>query len=224
MWQERFHDAMPLDLPRGPVLVIAPHPDDETLGAGALIATLSAQALRIIVVAATDGENAYNLLPAERSSLALIRQQEQRKALEELGVEANAIRRLRLTDSGLMAQDAELERRIMEIAEPGMTMLAPWAGDFHPDHIACAHASRSVAMAKGLPLISYFFWTWHRGTPELLDGLPIRRFSPAPEALAAKARAIRQHRSQFEREVGDPILNDRLLAPAWWSFEIFLSS
>lgn len=213
---------MPLDLPKGPVLVVAPHPDDETLGAGALIATLAAQDIRVIVVAVTDGENAYDLPHEERLALGLARQHEQCKALKQLGVEEDAIRRLQLTDSGLMEQRTELEHHLMEIAEPCMTMLAPWEADFHPDHIACAHAAHSVASAKGLILISYFFWTWHRGSPELLDGLPIRRFNPPQKALAAKSRAIEQHRSQFERKDDDPILNDRLLAPARWNFEIFL--
>lgn len=224
VWLERFRHEPSLDLPKGPVMVVAPHPDDETLGAGALIAAMSAQGVRVIVVAATDGENAYDLPPAERTSLGFIRQREQREALEELGVSADAIKRLRLTDSGLMGQTVELERRILEVVELEMTILAPWEGDFHPDHIACAQAASAIARAKKLPLLSYFFWTWHRGYPELLDGLPIRRFEPPPDALAAKARAISRHRSQFERQVGEPILNNRLLAPARWGFEVFLSA
>ncbi|WP_172838149.1 PIG-L deacetylase family protein [Terriglobus roseus] len=224
IWRENLGTLRPLDLPTGPILVIAPHPDDETLGAGALIATLSAQATRVIVVAATDGENAYDLPPAGRIDLGLIREREQRKALGLLGVQPDSVIRLRLTDSGLMGQRSELERRVMEVAEPGMTILAPWQGDFHPDHVACAHVACSVAQAKGLALISYFFWTWHRGSPETLDGLPLRRFIPTFDARAAKAQAIGQHRSQFESESGDPILNDRLIAPIYWDFEVFLSA
>lgn len=223
-WQERLRDVQPLEPLTGPVVVIAPHPDDETLGAGGLIATLSAQGTRVSIVAATDGENAYDLSLDKRRSLGHTREREQRRALEDLGVGADAIRRLRLMDSGLMDQGAELERGILEAVEPGMTILAPWHGDFHPDHIACAHAARSVSRAKNIPLLSYFFWTWHRGTPELLDGLPLRKFNPTTAALAAKTKAIEEHRSQLDREVGEPILDGRLLAPMRWSFEVFLSA
>ena len=40
----------------GRVVVIAPHPDDEVLGAGATTATLALQGARVVVIAVTDGE------------------------------------------------------------------------------------------------------------------------------------------------------------------------
>ncbi len=219
---QRFSDVPSFNVPTGPVLVLAPHPDDETLGAGALIATLTARGVPVMVVAATDGENAYDTSATEREALGVIREREQKEALAELGVDAAAIKRLRLTDSGLPAQERELTDRLLKLAEPGMTLLAPWDGDFHPDHLACARAAAAVAKAKGLPLISYFFWTWHRGWPELLDGLDVRRFDPDPGAIAAKASALQHHRSQLERPDGEPILPERLLAPAHWPFEVLL--
>ena len=172
--------------PLQPTLVLAPHPDDETLGAGALIATLRAQGVPVIVVAATDGENAYDTAPEERTALARTRELEQRDALGLLGVPAHCIYRLRMTDSGLHRSEEELTARLMEIAQPGMHMVAPWSGDFHPDHEACARAAATVALAMDLPLTSYFFWTWHRGEDSLLDGLPVRRFMPDDPALGGE--------------------------------------
>jgi LmbE family N-acetylglucosaminyl deacetylase len=224
VWQTEFASLPPLTLPVGPLLIIAPHPDDETLGAGALIATLRKRGLRVMVIAATDGENAYDTPAAERVALAETRESEQREALEILGVPETAIRRLRLTDSGLAAQEAELTNAILKLAEPDMTLLAPWSGDFHPDHEACARAAANVSAAKGLPLMSYFFWTWHRGVPDLLQDLRLRRFDPDPNALAAKTKALSKYRSQLEHSGEDPILPDRLLAPARWPFEVFLSA
>ena len=221
-WQHRFAGLPFLALPTGPLLVVAPHPDDETLGAGALIWTLCQQGVRVTVVAATDGENAYNTPAEERRALAHTRDAEQREALTALGVPADCIHRLRLTDSGLHTEETALAERLLEIAEPGMTLLAPWSGDFHPDHEACARAAATVAHAKSLQLFSYFFWTWHRGRPDLLDGLPLCRFDPPPEALAAKTSALAKHRSQLHRDDEEPILPERLLGPARWSFEVFL--
>jgi LmbE family N-acetylglucosaminyl deacetylase len=224
VWQNEFSSLPLLTVPVGPVLVIAPHPDDETLGAGGLIATLRRNDVRVVVVAATDGENAYETTLAERKALGETRESEQRDALAILGVPNTAIKRLRLTDSGLTAQEADLTDAVAQLAETDMTLLAPWSGDFHPDHEACARAASHVSAAKGLPLMSYFFWTWHRGAPEMLRGQQLRRFEPDSVALAAKAEALRRHRSQLERSSGDPILPDRLLAPARWPYEVFLSA
>ncbi|SEB71743.1 PIG-L deacetylase family protein [Terriglobus roseus] len=205
-----------------PALVVAPHPDDETLGAGALIATLRAQGIPVTVVAVTDGENAYDTSPEEREHLRRVREREQAEALQELGVRADSVHRLRLTDSGLMERQEELTRLLLGLARDGMQIIAPWSGDFHPDHMACAHAAESVANAKGLPLVSYFFWTWHRGTIDLLAGLPMGRFVPDAAALRAKSDALACHRSQLDHSSGEPILPDRLLGPARWPFEVFL--
>jgi LmbE family N-acetylglucosaminyl deacetylase len=222
-WLEHFASLTPFRIPNGSLLVVAPHPDDETLGAGALIATLRAEGVPVTIAAATDGENAYDTGAEERIALGVTREHEQQQALALLGVDASAIHRFRLTDSGLAAREAELTQRLMKLAVPGMTLLAPWSGDFHPDHEACARAAAAVAAAKDLPLISYFFWTWHRGTPDLLEGLPLQRFDPAPEMLAAKAHALSKHQSQLEHADGEPILPSRLLGPARWPFEVFVA-
>lgn len=217
------HGSLPLwQPPAVPTLVVAPHPDDETLGAGALIATLRATNVPVTVVAATDGENCYDLPQAEREGIRQVREAEQARALECLGVAAANIRRLRLTDSGLHLLERELTDRLTDLASPGMHLLAPWTGDYHPDHEACARAASAVAQAKGLQLTFYFFWTWHRGTPAVLDGLPVRRFQPSAAALRAKQAALQQHRSQLEWAGGDPILPEYLLGPAAWPFEVFL--
>jgi LmbE family N-acetylglucosaminyl deacetylase len=221
-WLERLAGIPPLDMLNSPVLVVAPHPDDETLGAGALIATLRMFGVPVTVVAATDGENAYESSLSERVTLGELRQLEQEWALSALGVDPSAIKRLRLTDSGLQGQERVLTEHLLDLAQPGATILAPWIGDFHPDHMACARAAASAASSKNLPLISYFFWTWHRGSPTLLDRLPLRQFTPGPKAIAAKALALSMHRSQLDRPDGEPILPPELLGPAQWPFEIFL--
>ena len=221
-WQAALSVLPEWQPPTQATLVLAPHPDDETLGAGALIASLRARGVPVAVVAATDGENAYDASLQERSALARTREQEQRDALAVLGVPADAIHRLRLRDSGLHRCEDELTAQLMDLAQPGMHLVAPWSGDFHPDHEACARASTAVAKAKGLTLTSYFFWTWHRGEDSLLNGLPVRRFMPSDAALRAKTHALHCHRSQLEHTRFEPILPARLLGPAYWPFEVFL--
>jgi len=151
VWLKRFAGTSALGMPCGSLLVVAPHPDDETLGAGLLPATLTARGVTVTVIAVTDGENAYHTCATERLSLGRTREVEQREALAALGVEASAIIRLRMTDSGLAEQEHDLTDRLMQLSQPGMTLLAPWSGDFHPDHEACARAAAAVARAKGCP-------------------------------------------------------------------------
>jgi len=52
-WDRRFPE---LDLAGCPgLLVVAPHPDDETLGLGATMATLTARGIGVEVVSVSDG-------------------------------------------------------------------------------------------------------------------------------------------------------------------------
>ena len=78
-----------------PTLVLAPHPDDETLGAGGLIARLRRAGVPVTIVAITDGENAYADTPhLARHSECWSRP----RLLHRLGVPERMIHRLHLPD------------------------------------------------------------------------------------------------------------------------------
>jgi LmbE family N-acetylglucosaminyl deacetylase len=201
-----------------PTTVIAPHPDDETLGAGGLIATLRARGVEVTLVAVTDGENAY----PDAAGLAGIREREQTEALARLGVDSGHIRRLRLPDSNVSDHEPQLMDGLMSIVHPNSQIIAPWRHDFHPDHEACGRAAEMVATQKRASLASYFFWTWHRGVTETLAGLPLRYLPLGAAECRAKREAVLCHRSQLQRDNGDPILPENLLKPAWRTFEVFL--
>jgi LmbE family N-acetylglucosaminyl deacetylase len=208
------------ELPRGPMLIIAPHPDDETLGAGGLIARQRMRNLDIMVAAVTDGENCY---PGSLG-LAEIRRGEQEGALQRLGVERDRIVRFRLPDSSVSSKEGELADRLMPLVSADTHMVAPWPGDFHPDHEACGRAAVEVARQVGCSLTFYFFWTWHRGTIELVSNLPVVSLPLEEDMLLAKAEALLHHKSQLVRDSGDPILPEFLLAPARRPYEVFLPS
>ena len=204
--------------PAGPVLVVAPHPDDETLGAGGFIASERLHGVDIAVAAVTDGENAYPDSPG----LGALRASEQARALARLGVAADKITRFHLPDSSVATCEQELAEQLLPLVSAATHILAPWRGDFHPDHEACARAAEQVASQTGARLTFYFFWTWHRGTPTLLEGLPLRSFALNPDLLLAKRDALLCHQSQLEHSSGEPILPESLLAPARRPFEVFL--
>src|SRR5205085_3463518 len=118
----------PLDLRGERLLVLAPHPDDEVIGCGGLVALHLRDGRRVRVVVATDGGQAGE--PAER-------QRESRAALASLG---NAeIEFLNFPDRGLAESGgfAAALRDILVDFRPDLTP-APSAIEIHPDHLALA--------------------------------------------------------------------------------------
>jgi LmbE family N-acetylglucosaminyl deacetylase len=200
-----------------PILIVAPHPDDESLGAGGFIASQRARGIEITVAAVTDGENAYT----DARGLRELRRHEQTKALARLGVARENIVRFELPDSDVESREPELTTRLADLISQNTHLIAPWKGDFHPDHQACGRAAEDAARRTGATLTSYFFWTWHRGCVDLLKELPLRRFALDDELLRAKSEALLCHRSQLSWKGGDPILPEELLAPARRPFEVF---
>ncbi len=210
--------ALPLWQPsRAPMIVVVPHPDDETLAAGGLIAAQRSLGLDVTIVAVTDGEHAYT----DNHGLADLRIHEQTSALDRLGVPAHSILRLHFPDSSVAQRESDLAARLRPLVTPSTQVLAPWHGDFHPDHEACARAAALVAHENSATLISYFFWTWHRGTPSLLDHLNLKKFPLTAAQLAAKQEALACHQSQLHHAPEPEILPDNLLWPARLPFEVF---
>jgi len=216
-WKMTLEEEPVWNPPMNRAVIVAPHPDDETLGAGGLIATLRRRKVDITVVAVTDGENAYEATP----NLGLIRSREQEEALQALGVEPDHILRLRIPDRYVSEHEAELTEKLLPLIDSDCHLVAPWTGDLHPDHEACGRAAKEVARRTGANLSLYFFWTWHRGEPGTLKGVPLRRLLLDSDALHSKEEALRRHRSQLYHPAGEPILPDYLLGPIRWPFEVF---
>ena len=219
-WLVALEDLPVWAPPPMPFVVLAPHPDDETLGAGGLIAAHCLHGREVVVVAATDGESAYGYDPV----LGRIRESEQRNALAHLGVPGENIIRLRLPDSDVASHEARLVDKLLPFVTKETHLVAPWRGDFHPDHEACGRAAEWVAFRTGAMLTSYFFWTWHRGTTASLDKGALCSFPLNQRHLQSKSEALQCHRSQLKHHSGEPILPDNLLAPARRPFEVFCIS
>lgn len=222
-WAALLRHTSSWELPNSPVLLVAPHPDDETLGAGGLIAAARERGIHVRIVAVTDGENAYPENDSNQiDALRLLRRQEQTCALERLGVSSENIIRLSLPDSAVETRQKDLVSSLLKLVSSDTHLLAPWKDDFHPDHRACGLAAEEVARVSGARLTSYFFWTWHQVLPAEVRRLHLGSFPLTPEIMSRKAEALLCHHSQLNRSSGDPILPEHLLAPARRSFETFL--
>jgi LmbE family N-acetylglucosaminyl deacetylase len=170
----------PADLrPAGRVVVVAPHPDDETLGAGGTLAAWAgAVDLEVTVVAVTDGEGSHPGSPTLRpEELAVRRHDERRRALAVLGLDdptagdaaerssTVAIVRAGLPDGGVAGHRGALAEVLDAVLTPGATVLAPVPGDGHPDHDVVAEVAGEVAARRGVALWCYAVWLWHWADP-----------------------------------------------------------
>jgi LmbE family N-acetylglucosaminyl deacetylase/O-antigen/teichoic acid export membrane protein len=221
-------------LPRRGLLVVAPHPDDETFGAGATIARCRAAGIPVTVVVATDGARSTRsgkLLPRE---LATIRRAEVVTACRHLGVGAADVLHLDLPDGELAGHAAELTAvlcRIVAERRPER-ILIPAAQDLLADHVAAHRVALRVALDAGLGrcVLAYPVWAWTEGpwflgaprgdraaTTWWAFGLLFSARRPVSVStaghLAAKRRAIAAHTSQTTNLTGEPDWS--WLRPAW---------
>ena len=155
----------PLDLSGCPgLVVVAPHPDDETLGLGATIAQLAATGVNVQVVSVSDGGAAQS--GTNRSRLETTRRYELRRATEILGLPPPVS--LGLPDGQLTDHEDSLADLLVELlggAAPGTWCAATWRGDGHPDHEAVGRAAAHACARTDVTLLEYPIWMWHWASP-----------------------------------------------------------
>ena len=211
------------------VLVLAAHPDDETLGAGGLLAACAQRDVAVTVVVATDGEGSHPGSPTTTAAqLAARRRLEVQAAVAEL-VPGCAVRFLGLPDGGLDRHGAALRAQVEHLAAGCTLIVSPWTGDRHPDHEACAVVAADIAALLGLAHWQYPIWWWHWGDPDDVGAAPqLARLDLAPPVHAAKQRALSCHVSQHaalsERAGDEAILPPGVLAHFTRPFECFVTA
>lgn len=209
------------------LVVVAPHPDDEVLGVGGLLAMAREAGIAVAVVAVTDGEACYPDLPAwTPEHTRAVRRRELAAALACLGVDADAITALDLGDGRVAAAEDRLVAALDRLLEPGDCLLTTWIGDGHPDHEACARAARAIAARRRVRRVEFPIWAWHwlEPTTAAQHWPGACRWPLTATARRAKARALACFRSQLDTGVPGraPILPSRVLARFRRGFELLL--
>lgn len=219
----------------GPVLVVAPHPDDESLGCGGLMADCQARGQPVSVLVLTDGAGSH---PHSRTwppaRLAALRADETRAAIGELGLAEDRVDFLGLPDGRAPLRGAPLRAVAQRIAEhPGTravtTICTTWPGDPHPDHVAAYRAAALAAATIGAKLFCYPIWGWTLPPGAWVPTTPARggRIDIAP-FVAAKQRAIARHRSQLTGLIQDdpnPFrMSHEFLAHFRHTYEVFIDA
>ncbi|MEP7024907.1 MAG: PIG-L family deacetylase [Actinomycetota bacterium] len=194
------------------LVVVAPHPDDEILGSGGLLAAAARSGHVPLIVAVTDGQASHpgSTLWPERELVAQ-RRGETSQALRALGAADAAVLRLGFADGGIGQAAAALTRALAGVLTPADVVVSPWRFDGHPDHEATGQAVARAAQAAGARHLEAPIWTWHWAGPGDAR-VPWSRavvLYLGPILAQRKRAAIECFTSQLERDPStgaDPIL------------------
>ena len=186
------------DSSRRSCVVIAPHPDDETLGAGATIMRKVDAGTPVHVVVATDGSKSP---VGDATAVAALRAKELAGAAAVLGLGPGNVTQLPFVDAELDASDDTLTQAISEVvaAHRPEEVLVTAETDPHGDHAALARATRRALAGTGVRLAAYPIWQFEHPARLLVQ---LRR-SGRPEVVRTtgyeerKARAIAVYASQL---------------------------
>jgi LmbE family N-acetylglucosaminyl deacetylase len=216
--------------PPGRLVVVAPHPDDEVLGAGGLLQYMHHLGVEVAIVAVTDGEGSHPVALDLGVDIASTRAQESAVALDRLGCGSATVTRLGFPDGAVATEVARLTVALSELLGRDDLCLTPWRFDGHPDHDATGEATASAAGAIGSAVLEYLVWTWHWATPDnpIVPWRNCRRLDLDSAQTARKRWATDAFTSQItprhsELEQG-PVLTDAVLQRFRRPFEVFIET
>jgi N-acetylglucosamine malate deacetylase 1 len=173
------------------VIVIAPHPDDESIGCGGTICLHRLRGDRVAVVYLSSGELGLKEMPA--ADARRIREAEACAAAKVLDVSHLVFLRYRDGHVGKEAHAVAADVRAMLKSEkPGLVYL-PHENEGHPDHAAALGVMREAldGDTAGAPtLLTYEVWTPLPEYYHVEDVTPV---------MGRKLEAIRCHRSQVSQ-------------------------
>ena len=206
------------------LVVVAPHPDDELLCCGALMALHAAMGGTVLVLAVTDGEASHGAADAR---LGRRRRLERSAGLDQLGIPPLVVS-FGLPDGAVAAREAELALYLQARLQPSDTVLCTWRLDGHPDHESTGRAAAVACAATGSRLVEapVWMWNWSRPGDPRVPWQDLVALALPPRVLAAKRQALLCHHSQLlPRSRGQgPVLDAAIVARAARGSEYFFVS
>lgn len=201
------------------VLIVAPHQDDDTLGAGGYIQQAEAAGSTVELVFATDGN---------KHGQADLRHQEAIKADERLGLTVSQIKFFNYPDGKLSSQvdfPVQLSKEIDSFRPTVVLTTLP--NDLHPDHAKCGAVVQAIYQQEHSFQPIYFLIHYHR-YPRPIGEKPSAYLLPPDDLVVSnyswqvlplteseqntKHQAITDYKSQLS--IRNPILRQLL-----WSFD-----
>lgn len=176
-----------------PTVLLAPHPDDEVIGAGGLLARLAATGTPVHIVHVTDGELSAAAVERRRDQARLAARRLGAANVEFLGLTTRALRH----QVGLVERLTEL----IGVLRPAILLL-PHEHESDQDHAEVHLAGREAAFSATSTMVpspaptidlvlGFEVWSPIRRPPLVL---PLR-----PDAAARKADAAAAYQDEVER-------------------------
>jgi N-acetylglucosamine malate deacetylase 1 len=191
------------DFSQGPVVVLAPHMDDEAIGPGGTVAMHARAGAKVMILLLTDGamgdpdigagDPSPDEIARRRRALVELRKEESRRAAQILG--ASEIEFCDAPD-GALAETPELVAKVAAVLNdrrPAVVYL-PAVTDIHRDHWSANRVLRSAldqlpeALSKNMIIRGYEIW----GT------LPANRIADITPVVKIKEQAIAAFPSQLK--------------------------
>jgi LmbE family N-acetylglucosaminyl deacetylase len=209
----------------GNVLVVSPHPDDESLGAGGTASLLAEQGAKVAVVFITDGGASHPAHPViSGKELARMRRAEALGATSQLGIPGSLIDFIDVADGTLSTMPGAEERRALDALADVLrrrkpdTVMLPMRDDGTPDHDATFRlVQKALGESGARPRILEFpIWAWRRGSPlpkaSLGHGCVWK--AEIASVLPQKLAAVSRHESQVRAIPPDtsPLLSADVLS------------
>ena len=187
------------------LLCVQPHPDDNEIGMGGIIAKLAAEGCQVDYLTVTDGALGDLGLVTDGRPLAEVRAEEAQTAGRHLG--ASAFYSLNLPDGGLDSVPA-LAEKIAEVLRAGgydaVACPDPWNSyEAHWDHVITGRAAAQAAINCNL-----LHYPANTRTPPIQLQAVLFYFTQCPNVCAditpwfgRKMEAVALHRSQITPEL-----------------------
>ena len=208
--EPRLATLGPITVPLGGrVVVVAAHPDDETLGAGGLLAELAAVGRPAEVIVVTDGAASH---PGSSTlgvaDLRRRRVEEIRRALDLLSP-SSPVTLLGHEDGAVLEHRADVTRdlrQLLETERPPDVLVVPWRGDGHRDHRVVGEICAALALELGAQLVEYPIWMWHWGSPDepAIPWDQLRSLALSDRSVVLKRRAVATHVTQVRAASAAP--------------------
>jgi LmbE family N-acetylglucosaminyl deacetylase len=176
---------------RGRVLLLAPHADDDVIGAGGTCALHVEQGDPVHVIVAYDGLEGDPERRFAREELVGRRQREARAGGAHLGLRSYEF--LGYPEGHLPAPlellgaAKGLAARVRELAVD--TVYCPWVGEHHVDHHVLARAARLALALAGFRGAAWGYEIWTPLVPTVVVDVT--------RVHARKVAALKEHASQF---------------------------
>jgi LmbE family N-acetylglucosaminyl deacetylase len=205
---------------KGSALVLAAHPDDETIACGGVILRKVAAGQPVTIYVASDGRASHDSQHITPHQLAAMRREEMSECARRLGVEPDDVRWAGFPDGALRRHEKELTAQVRALIDELKPDEVYVTGAFEPhaDHAVLGRAARRASRSSDSRVLEYPIWLWSQWPLPRRDGLSamvnaalvlggLRRRAlriDVGEHAPAKAHALAAHVSQVGRPVGLP--------------------